>query len=196
MIYRIEKDENIGLAAQLIINGNIIIYSTDTLYGFGVDATNSKAIKKLNKIKKRIQPYSIIVSSLNMLKKYVNINNCIETELKKIFPGPFTAILKKSDNNLSDLVTNNLSTVGIRIPDFNPILKIVDKINKPIITTSVNYHGESSLNKLELIKNSFSDINIFTDQNDKKSIGSTIIDFSSKPFEVLRQGDGVYENIF
>ena len=53
MIYRIEKDENIELAAQLIISGNIIIYSTDTLYGFGVDATNSKAIKKLNKIKGR-----------------------------------------------------------------------------------------------------------------------------------------------
>ena len=50
--------------------------------------------------------------------------------------------------------------------------------------------------KLELIETFFSDINIFTDQNDKKSIGSTIIDFSSEPFEVLRQGDGVYENIF
>ena len=46
MIYRIEKDKNIELAADLIINGNIIIYSTDTLYGFGVDATNSQAIKK------------------------------------------------------------------------------------------------------------------------------------------------------
>ena len=192
MIYRIEKDENIEFAAQQVINGNIIIYSTDTLYGFGVDATNSKAIKKLNKIKKRNQPYSIIVSSLNMLKKYANIDNRIEIELKKIFPGPFTAVLETADNNLSDLVTNNSPTIGIRIPDFNSILKIVDKINEPIITTSVNYHGESSLNKLELIETFFSDINIFTDQNDKESIGSTIIDFSSKPFKVLRQGDGVY----
>ena len=48
MIYRIEKDKNIEFAAELIINGNIIIYSTDTLYGFGVDATNSKAIKKFS----------------------------------------------------------------------------------------------------------------------------------------------------
>ena len=69
MIYRIEKDKNIELAAQLIISGNIIIYSTDTLYGFGVDITNAKAIEKLNKIKGRSQPYSIIVSSLNMLKQ-------------------------------------------------------------------------------------------------------------------------------
>ena len=133
MIYRIEKDKNIELAAQLIISGNIIIYSTDTLYGFGVDATNSRAIKKLNKIKERSQAYSIIVSSLNMLKQYAIIDDFIEIELKKIFPGPFTAILKKLDNDLSKLVTNNLSTVGIRIPDFNPILKVVQKINQPII---------------------------------------------------------------
>jgi len=192
MIYRIEKDENITLAAQLIINENIIIYSTDTLYGFGVDATNSRSIEKLNTIKGRSQPYSIIVSSLSMLKKYAKIDDFIETELKKIFPGPFTAVLKKRNDNLSPLVTNNLSTVGIRIPDFNSILKVVHKINKPIITTSVNYHGESSINKLQSIKNKFPDINIFTDYKDKKSIGSTIIDFSTEPFKILRQGDGVY----
>jgi len=192
MIYRIEKDENIELAAQLIISGNIIIYSTDTLYGFGVDATNSEAIQKLNKIKGRSQAYSIIVSSFNMLKKYANIDNFTEIELKKIFPGPFTAILEKIDNNLSTLITNNLSTVGIRIPDFSPILKVVQKINKPIITTSVNYHTEGSINKLSLIENQFSDIDVFTDYKEKKSIGSTIIDFSNRPFKILRQGDGVY----
>ena len=192
MIYRIEKDKNIELAAQLIISGNIIIYSTDTLYGFGVDATNSKAIKKLNEIKGRSQAYSIIVSSLNMLKQYAIIDDFIEIELKKIFPGPFTAILKTVDNNLSKLVSNNLSTVGIRIPNFNPILKVVQKINKPIITTSVNYHGEGSINKLSLIEDQFSGIDVFTDYKDKKSIGSTIIDFSNKPFKILRQGDGAY----
>ena len=192
MIYRIEKDKNIELAAQIIINGDIIIYSTDTLYGFGVDATNSKAIEKLNKIKGRSQPYSIVVSSLNMLKKYAKINNDIEIRLKKIFPGPFTAILKKIDNNLSELVTTNLPTVGVRIPNFNPILKVIKKIKKPIITTSVNYHGESSINKLQLIESFYPDIDIFTDYKDKESIGSTIIDFSSNPFKILRQGDGVY----
>ena len=192
MIYRIEKDKNIELAAQLIINGNLIIYSTDTLYGFGVDATNSKAIQKLNKIKGRLQAYSIIVSSLNMLKKYANIDNNIEYELKNFFPGPFTAILNKSDSKLSNLVTASLSTIGIRIPDFDPILKVINKINKPIITTSVNSHGKSSMNQLKLIEKNFPNINIFTNFIDKESIGSTIIDFTQNPFKILRQGDGKY----
>ena len=80
-------------------------------------------------------------------------------------------------------------------PVYRPQSKTIinnDKIDKPIITTSVNYHGEGSINKLSLIENQFSDINIFTDYKDKKSIGSTIIDFSNRPFKILRQGDGVY----
>ena len=192
MIYDIDKNKNILLAAELIINGNLIIYSTDTLYGFGVDASNTNAIKKLNQIKGRSQAYSIIVSSFEMLKKYANVDNVIENELKKIFPGAYTAILEKTNSNLSNLVTNNLSTVGIRIPDFDPILKIVDKINKPIITTSVNFHGESSLNQLKKIQSKFPDINIFTDFVERESKGSTIINFAVKPFNILRQGDGVY----
>ena len=192
MVYRIEKDENIKLATELLLNGNIIIYSTDTLYGFGVDATNSRAIKKLNEIKGRSQPYSIIVSSFSMLKKYAVISNNIENELKSILPGPFTVILNKTNSNLSQLVNAGLPTLGIRIPDFNPILRIVDKINKPIITTSVNYHGQNSLNNLDLINKTFSNIDIFTNNKEKKSLGSTIIDFSIKPFKVLRNGDGIY----
>ena len=167
MVYKANK-ENIKIAVDLLRKGEVIIYPTDTLYGFGVDTTNAKAIEKLNKIKGRSQPYSIIVSSLNMLKQYANINDSNEIELKKIFPGSFTAILKKIDNNLSQLVTHNLSTVGIRIPNFNPILKVVKKIKKPIITTSVNYHRENSINKLQLIENFFPDIDIFTDYKDKK----------------------------
>ena len=192
MIYEIEQYQNIRIASQLLIDGKIIIYSTDTLYGFGVDATNDFAIAALNKIKGRLQPYSIIVDSFTMLKKYAQINKNIEDELHEILPGPFTAILNKVDSNLSKLVTANFSTVGIRIPDFKPILKIVNKINRPIITTSVNYHNQSSLNTLELIEEQFPNISIFTDYKNKESIGSTIIDFSISPFKILRQGDGIY----
>ena len=192
MIYEIEKYQNIDLASQLLIDGKIIIYSTDTLYGFGVDATNDIAIERLNKIKGRLQPYSIIVDSFIMLKKYAQISENIEGELQKILPGPFTAILNKKDSDLSKLVTVNLSTVGVRIPNFKPILQIVNKINRPIITTSVNYHKQSSLNTLELIVEEFPNISIFTDYKNKASSGSTIIDFSSRLFKILRQGDGIY----
>ena len=69
MIYNMSEKNNLKIASKLLLDGQIIIYSTDTLYGLGVDATNTDAINKINIIKKRKQPYSIIVSSLKMLKK-------------------------------------------------------------------------------------------------------------------------------
>ena len=67
-------DDNIKQASELLLRGEVIVYPTDTLYGIGVDATNTEAINKLNKLKKRNSPLSIIVSSIKMLKKYAKIS--------------------------------------------------------------------------------------------------------------------------
>jgi len=190
MIYDISDNNSIGIAADLVNSGEIIVYTTDTLYGFGVDATNSIAINKLNELKNRIQPYSIIVDSFEMLNEYAITDNDINYNLNKIFPGPFTAILNMKNSDLSSLVTPNLSTIGIRIPNSQFILKVVNKNKKPIVTTSVNIHKEKALNTLDDIKNKFSTYNIFTDFCDSDSCGSTIIDFSTKNYKVIRKGDG------
>ena len=183
------EKNSLKIASKLLLDGEIIIYSTDTLYGFGVDATNTDAIDKINIIKKRKQPYSIIVSSLEMLKKYSIVNMELENKFKKIFPGPYTVILKRKKSNLSSLVSLNLGTVGIRIPDNQFVLDIVKKINRPIITTSINTHGQPSLNDINEISRKYNKINIFSDNIKRESKGSTIIDFSSKPYKIIRQGD-------
>ena len=118
------------------------------------------------------------------------LDNKIIQKLEEILPGPFTAILNKNNSNLSKYVSNNLSTIGIRIPDFKPILKVVELIDKPIITTSVNIHNQKSLNSIKEIQKQFPDFDIFSDYIQKKSKGSTIIDFSKSEYKILRQGDG------
>ena len=110
MVHNTHMLKNLEVASKLILDGKIIIYSTDTLYGFGVDATNSAAIEKINKIKKRNQPYSIIVSSFKMLKVYSRIDEKIESTIKNILPGPYTVILNKNKSNLSSLVSLNFET--------------------------------------------------------------------------------------
>ena len=188
MIY---KDNNINEAVNLLQQGEIIVYPTDTLYGFGVDATNSDAIMRLNKIKNRKQPYSIIVNSFDMLNKYVIMPNIKKFDLKKYFPGPYTLIFLKNKSNLSDLVSLDLNTVGVRIPDFSFPCDIVSKLDKPIITTSVNFHNSKPLRDIESIKNSFSNISIF--ESSKfigEKLGSTIIDVSNNKFKILRKGSG------
>ena len=78
MIHDVKILKSINKASELLLSGKIIIYPTDTLYGLGVDATNTLAIRNLNKLKNREQAYSIIVDSIDMLKKYAKINFEIE----------------------------------------------------------------------------------------------------------------------
>ena len=160
MIYE-AKDENVIKAANFLLNGEVIVYPTDTLYGFGVDATNEDAINKLNKLKNRIQPLSIIVDSHQMLFNFCNLNEKNKDDLKKYFPGPFTLLMNKK-NNLPDILTIGSKKIGIRIPDSRFPINLVKYINKPIVTTSVNIHNEKSLNSLNDINIRFPNINIFS----------------------------------
>ena len=194
MYNKISNENSIKLACEILEKGELIIYPTDTLYGFGVDATNTIALKKLNKIKRREQVYSIIVNSKKMLNEYAEFSYEVEKKIDSLLPGPFTMILNRKKSNLSKLVYLDLNTIGVRIPDHDFPLQIVRKFKKPIITTSVNVHNQNSLNSFQEIKNEFNDIDIFVDEKLKyNSRGSTIIDCTSEKFPVLRLGDGIFK---
>jgi len=186
------KEKQIISAIKTLDIGNILIYPTDTLYGLGADATNTSAIEKINKLKKRKTPLSIMIASLNEIEKYAIINSDTKKELKKIFPGPFTALLKSKKTNLSYLVQNQSDKIGIRIPNHPFCLELLNEYKKPIITTSVNTHGETPLNNINEIEKKFSKINIYYQNNNLDSKGSTIIDFTKKPPVIIRMGDGNY----
>ena len=186
------KKNKINNAIKTLEEGNILIYPTDTLYGLGADATNTSAIEKINKLKKRISPLSIMVASLKEIHKYAITDSKIDKELKKIFPGPFTALMQSKKTNLSYLVQNDSNKIGIRIPNNMFCLDLLNKYKKPIITTSVNIHGEKSLNRVDEIEKKFSKINIYYQNNNLDSKGSTIIDFTENPPKLIREGDGIY----
>jgi len=190
MIYSINSN-GINTAVSILKNGGVIIYPTDTLYGFGVDATNSKAIEKLNKLKNRKEPLSIIVSSINKIKNYVLLNQNSEKIVNKIFPGPFTILLESIDSNLSPLVNESSQYTGIRIPNHSFPIEIVQLLGNPIITTSVNKRGGESLNKITDIQKIFPNIDIFEDKINLSSKGSTIINLAVNPYKIIRDGDGV-----
>ena len=192
MIYDISRDISLTEAKKKILAGGIIIYPTDTIYGFGVDATNCKAVDKLNKFKKRLKPYSIIVSSLNMMKKYGKIKENNMKMISKYFPGPYTIIINKKLSNLSPLVSCNKNTIGVRIPKSKFIVNLVDIINRPIVTTSVNINKQPVLLDTSDIIREFPNTDIFIDYNKETidSKGSTILDHTYYPFKIIRVGDG------
>ena len=193
MIYPI-NNESINFAESLINDGEIIAYPTDTLYGFGVDATNSKAINKLNILKGRTQPLSIIVCDLNDINQYAVISNQIKKIISDFLPGPYTLLLPKKKSNLSELITYGSELIGIRIPEHDFPIKLVKKIKKPIVTTSINKKGSTPLNQTDDIEKNYPEIAIFEDQEQKliNSVGSTIIKLNNDEIKLIRQGDGKF----
>ena len=191
MIYP-ATEKYIEMAMNSLNNGDVIVYPTDTLYGFGVDATNSDAIQKLNKLKGRSQPLSIVLENVSDVSTYAKITPEITAELESIFPGEYTILLPSIDSELSPLVFNSSPLVGIRIPlHFFP-LQLVKLFGKPIITTSINRHGNEPLNDVTQVEVDFPNVDIFEDNDHTRSKGSTIIDMSQKRFSIVRQGDGKY----
>ena len=128
----------------------IFIHPTDTIYGIGGDATKHTIVAKIREIKNRpIQAMSVIAPSLEWIRYNFEINNKVEEWLKKL-PGPYTLILrvKKGKKPVAKNVAPGLDSVGVRIPN-HWISELVRKINRPIITTSVNIVGETFMTSLD-----------------------------------------------
>lgn len=179
---------------EILKNGGTVIYPTDTVYGFGVDAFNEKAIKKIFQIKGRDfnKPISIIVRDLEMIKKLANFDKNIEKILKKIFPGPVTAILSKT-KNLSDILTSGSNKIGIRIPECKFTKDLMNELDFPITTTSANISGKPASGDLQNILNQFRGRKIKPDLVVDagilpKSLPSTIIDLTGIKPKIIRQG--------
>ena len=191
MIYP-ATDQYIELAYDALNNGEIIVYPTDTLYGFGVDATNTKAIQNLNRLKGRVQPLSIIINTIEEISNFSKINESLLNEIKKYFPGKYTALLNAKKHNLSPLIQNGSTKIGLRIPNHSFPIKLTKLLKKPIVTTSINRHGNEALNDVTQVEIDFPNIDIFEDVNHNLSKGSTIIDFSQTPYQIVRKGDGIF----
>tara|TARA_B100000945_G_C20350740_1_gene582115 strand:+ start:101 stop:676 length:576 start_codon:yes stop_codon:yes gene_type:complete len=186
------QNNKIKSALENLIKGNIIIYETDTLYGLGADATNTLAIEKINILKKRKTPLSIMIKSINDIHKYAYLSDSDLEIAKQILPGPFTILLNSKNANLSYLVQQDSNKIGIRIPKNKFCIELLNRFDKPIITTSVNIHGQRALNNIDEIENIFFNIPIYDSQNNKDSKGSTILDLTERPVKTIRQGDGIY----
>ena len=174
-------------ALEVLGNGGIIAYPTDTLYGVGCDALNEEAVNKVYEIKGRdfSKPMSIAGSDIKMLEKYVTMSSEIRKLLNKILPGPYTVLLPKKDL-ISNLVTAGSDKLGVRIPDYDLILEIIKQFGKPIITTSANLSGEPDVTKYEDIT---LPVDCIVRGKCKYNQPSTVFDPINK--KILREGVGL-----
>lgn len=181
-------------ASERLLNGDVIVFPTETVYGLGALLNDEKAINKIYEIKdrKREKPLSIHLARKEQIKDFcLGINSLAESAIEKFLPGPVTLILKKN-NKVPSYITSGLDTVGIRVPDCEITQKLIEKLRIPIVGTSANLSGmPSPVSLQESLKNLGAHVDLFlsdTTMTTRYKKESTIIDCTGESIRILREG--------
>ena len=180
---------------EVLRNGGLVIYPTDTVYGLGCDITNTKALERIAKIKGiKLEKanFSFVCSDLSNISDYVKqIDTATFKLLKRALPGAYTFILPGNNNLPKEF--KKKTTVGIRVPDNEIALEIVRKLGNPIVSTSIHDDDEvlEYSTDPELIFEKWQNlVDVVIDGGYGDNLASTIIDLSGFEPVVVREGKG------
>ncbi len=194
---KIDNEEAVIEAAVLTLqSGGLVIFPTETVYGIGAMATNQEAVNKLLSYKTRREgkPLSIAVDSIDMAQKYVEINETARNLYENFLPGPLT-VVSRGLHTVASGVESETGTLGIRIPDYELVRKIVSTLGYPITATSANASYKKKPYDISDILENISDkqkelIDLIIDAGElPKREPSTVVDTTLGGEVVLRQGD-------
>ena len=187
------QPRHIKQIADKLRNGAVICYPTDTVYGIGCDIFNQKAIKRIYQIKKRAKhkPFSFMCSSLKNVSDYGHVSNMAYRIMRMALPGPFTFVLPATKTVPKIMITKQ-KTVGIRVPDNNICLALIEELGHPILTTSAipDQDGEQLSEAYEFDDLLGNMVDLIIDGGMVFPDPSTIVSFTGDEPEILRQGKG------
>lgn len=190
-------DEAVQKAKKLYLEGTIFIHPTDTIYGFAANPFNEDAVNKIDEIKQRpsAKKYILLINSVDNLLTYVDIDSEKHLDfLISIWPNPVSVVLKLNKKTSKIL---NTETAAFRIPNNRFCLKLLETINMPVISTSVNRSNEKPLFDPIIIKDEFgSEIDIIFYTNKKLMHEySTIIDLTNSKLNLIREGKIKFDDL-
>ncbi|MBN1277455.1 MAG: threonylcarbamoyl-AMP synthase [Deltaproteobacteria bacterium] len=176
----------IDRVTEVLENGGLIAYPTDTFYGIGCDLYNKKGIQLIYRLKNRPlnKPFSFICDSLKEISRYAIVSNYAYKTMNRFLPGAYTFILEGT-RLVPKIMLSKRKTVGIRIPDNRICLAIVQTFGRPIISTSAGYDDPFSL------KDAFGAyLDIIIDGGELFASPSSVISLIDDKPEVIREGKG------
>ncbi|MBN8664721.1 MAG: threonylcarbamoyl-AMP synthase [Chitinophagales bacterium] len=185
---------HIRMITECLMDGGLIIYPTDTIYGLGCDIFQHKAIEKVCRIK-QVDPHkaqlSFICHDLSDLSQYTKgISTPLYRILKSYLPGPFTFILPAS-KEVPKILQSKKNTIGLRIPDNNIALTIVEQLGHPILSASLpGDMVEEYTDPATMYEKFGNQVDIVIDGGAGGMTPSTIIDCTKDSYEVIREGAG------
>ena len=194
---RIQADHEDAIAAALEVlsNGGLVAFPTDTVYGLGCDLFNKRAIERIYQIKgiKKKSQLSFICPDLKNIAKYARVSTPAYKTMRRLLPGPYTFILEAT-RQVPKILLERRKTVGIRVPDNFICQTLLSEFGHPIISTSATLPGREYMNDPDEIAAFFEHtVDLFIDTDYGGVEPSTIIDFTADDPKILREGKG-FEN--
>ncbi len=186
------KSENIRIAADIIRQGGLVAFPTETVYGLGADALNPEAVGKVYAAKGRPSDNPMIVH-ISRTEDFEKLTPSLSPVVKKLmdafWPGPLTMVVKRTPE-VPDVTTGGLDTVGVRMPDNKTALALIEYSGTPIAAPSANISGRPSPTKAEHVVH---DLNgridaILTGSDCRVGIESTVLDVTTDAPVILRPG--------
>lgn len=182
-----ENEIAVELACSVLKNGGVIVYPTDTLYGFGCDAKNESAIEKINTIKRRIAPMSVLAPNIKIAAKWMNIPKHDKNIILEKLGGSTTIIVPVKLGITSPAITGDNDTLGLRVPNHKFCQKLSEAYPNPITTTSVNRTKQKPFTNPEKILSEFArEIDLIIDDGIIEGSGSTIYNFKDRELNIIR----------
>lgn len=178
--------------AQILKNGGIIAYPTDTYYGIGCDIMNKKAIERIYWLKKRNKnkPFSFICSGLKNISHYAKVSNYAYKTMRRLLPGPYTFVLEGS-RMVPKIMLTKRKTAGIRVPNHNICIALTEALENPIISTSASMPDGTIANDPALLHDYFStNIEVVIDGGPVPGHPSSVISLIDDMPEIIRKGVG------
>lgn len=188
------QGRHINKAVEVLKEGGVIIYPTDTVYGIGCSIFNTDAIERVYRLKNqdKNKPFSFVCSDLSHISEYARVSNTAFRLMKQLIPGPFTFVLPASRlKQLPRSMISKRKTVGIRVPNNRICQMLIKELGHPILSASVTNGSGEILNEPDAIKDAYdARVDLILDGGSSLIELSTVIDITEDQPVVVRQGVG------
>lgn len=182
--------DNLVIASQILAEGGLVAYPTDTVYGLGCNPFNVKALKRLFKVKgERDKPLPILASDVESIEKIAFLSVKARKIAARFWPGPLTLVLPKKPA-LPEIATCNLNSVGVRIPKHDVALRFIRLSNGLLVGTSANKTGaKPPCTAQEVAEQLREEVDVILDGGTTPlGVSSTVVDFTQEKPKILREG--------
>ena len=189
------EPRKIQRAVEVLREGGVIAYPTDTVYGIGCDITQKRAVDRVYQIKrmKPDQPLAFLCPDMGDLAKYATINDRTYRLMRRLTPGPYCFILEAS-REVPRILQMKRKTVGIRIPHNEVALALVRALGNPIVSSTASKDGEA-LNDPAEIDEAFPMLDLILDAGYGGLTPSTVLDVTGSEIVVVREGAGSIDSL-